>query len=165
MASTYPPTQTNYSNDVFADLTRRVRDDRSGGIDVLNEALGRGIRLILAHRIAEEKVDDALRRVLELAVAHIRSVEIEPSRVPQLVISLIEECTGTRRVISPTCGSIKSDSRVTPVKKAMQALSHDERDAVTSYYSGGGNLDEVLAGTGISAKRFQELRTSLRSVA
>src|SRR5579864_8910770 len=91
MASTYEPTQSMYSRNAFTDLNRRVREDQHGGIDALDQALGKGIRLILTHRIAKENVEDASLRVLELTAGQLRANEIEPDRIPRMVVSLIHQ--------------------------------------------------------------------------
>jgi len=94
VANTYQPTQPMLLSKAFQDLTRRVREDQHGGVAPLNDALGKGIRLIIAHRVSREDVEDTSRRVLELVASHLRADEIEPDGIPGIVVSFIHRCSG-----------------------------------------------------------------------
>lgn len=94
MASTYWP--TNNSRNAFLELTRHAREDQDGGIEALNDALGSGVRLIMAHRTAKENVEDAARRVLELTAKRLRTSEPEPESIPRMVVSFIHQCASGR---------------------------------------------------------------------
>jgi hypothetical protein len=116
--STYHPPETMISRNAFIELTRRVRTDPDGGIEALNDALGRGIRLILAHRTARKNVGRMSRRVLELTASELRSREIEPENIPRMIVSLIDQCAA------------RAPANRKPAKKGLRLVSSGEGEAV-----------------------------------
>jgi len=114
VASTHQPSDISNSKIAFLELTRRIREDQGGGIQPLNDALGKGIRLILAHRVPKERVESESRRVLHLAAERLRAVEFEPDSVPQMIVSLIHQCCAEQP----------------PAKRPVREFAPVERDAV-----------------------------------
>ena len=114
MASTHQPIDTQNSRNAFIDLTRRVREDRYGGIQPLDDALGKGIRLILAHRVSQERVETESHRVLQLAANRLRAAEFDPDSVPRMIVSLIHQCSAEQL----------------PAKAPVREIVRREQDAV-----------------------------------